>query len=194
MLSDYEFNKYLYAHLEITTLKKQYDLERAEAYENVSPTISLFDYEVGKIVSGSVSVEEHAIFLATLYEQFQKKVKMCIKRIELLNEAISLLYEDEKAQFEAWKVNPRGTNPNVLRTLRECLTFVLEGTSNLKQDEMLEMTIEEWDAQTDSMNEEELFQDYWDHDDTFDKEIIKRRSLFRERGRASNAELIDPAC
>ncbi|MBD8025557.1 hypothetical protein H9636_02685 [Ureibacillus sp. Re31] len=193
MLSDYEFNSYLYAHLDIEVIKQQYERERAEAYENVSPTISLFDYEVGKIVSGSVSVEEHAIFLATLYEQFQKNVKMCNKRIELLNEAISLLYEDEKAQFEAWKVKPRGNYPKVLKTLRECLAFVLEGVADSQLVEN-EMSAEEWDAAVDEMDQEELFQDYWDHDDTFDKEIIKRRSLFREHGQASNSELIDPAC
>lgn len=188
MLTDYQFNKYLYAHLEIEELKEQYEKQRQEAYEDISPTMTLFDYDAGFVVSGSVSVEEYVIYLMELYERFKKRVENCNRRIELLNEAISLLYEDEQAEFEVWKENPRGKYPKVLSTLKECLEFVLEGVA-ISQHVENEMSVEVWDAQVEAMCDEELFSDYWDIEDTFDKEILKMRPLMRKCGRKSKVEL-----
>lgn len=188
MLSNTEFYKYLFAHEEIEELHRQYEIERQKAYEDISPTMTLFDYDAGFVVSGSVSVEEYVIYLMELYERFKKRVENCNRRIELLNEAISLLYEDEKAEFEVWKENPRGKYPKVLSTLKECLEFVLEGVANSQQLEN-EMTVEEWDAHVENMSDEELFSDYWDIEDTFDKEILKMRPLMRKCGRKSKVEL-----
>lgn len=172
MLSNTEFYKYLFAHEEIEELHRQYEIERQEAYEDISPTMTLFDYDAGFVVSGSVSVEEYVIYLMELYERFKKRVENCNRRIELLNEAISLLYEDEQAEFEAWKENPRGKYPKVLSTLKECLEFVLEGVAN-SQHVQEEISVEEWDAQVEAMCDEELFSDYWDKEDIFDKQRIK---------------------
>lgn len=187
MLSNYEFSKYLYAHLDVAALKEQYEKERIEAYENVSPTQTLCFYEAGKVVSGSVSVEEHVIFLVTLHEQYQRRLNECKKRLQVLDDAISLLYEDERAQYEAWKTNPNVLYPNVLKTLKECLEHVLG--SGLNRSFNQEMSVDEWDAHIEAMSEEELFSDYYDSDDSFDREIVKRRALLRERGRISEAEL-----
>lgn len=187
MLSDYEFNKYLYAHLDIEALKQQYERERAEAYENVSPTMTFFDYEAGKVVSGSVSVEDHAVYLAEIYERFQKRKREVLNRVELLEEAVSLLYDDERAHFEEWKRDSMGISPKVVGTLKECLEYVLEGASNLQCYEN-EMSIEEWDAAVDEMTEEELLQDYWDYDDTFDTAILKYREIQKNYGRIRNVE------
>lgn len=182
MLSNTEFYKYLFAHEEIEELHRQYEIERQEAYEDISPTMTLFDYDAGFVVSGSVSVEEYVIYLMELYERFKKRVENCNRRIELLNEAISLLYEDEKAEFEVWKENPRGKYPKVLSTLKECLEFVLEGVANSQQLEN-EMTVEEWDAQIDAMSDEELFSDYWDKEDKFDEVIKEQNRLLKEYGK-----------
>lgn len=192
MLSDYEFNKYLYAHLDIAALKEQYEKERAEAYENVAPTQTICFYEAGKIVAGSVSVEEHVIFLMDLNEQYQKRVNECKKRLELLSEAESLLYEAESAEYEAWKVNRDNLYPEVLKTLRECLEYVLGAELNFEPSK--EMNVKEWDTCVEAMSEQELFADYYDADDSFDKEIVKRRAFSRERGRISEAELNGRAC
>lgn len=188
MLSNTEFYKYLFAHEEIEELHRQYEIERQEAYEDISPTMTLFDYDAGFVVSGSVSVEEYVIYLMELYERFKKRVENCNRRIELLNEAISLLYEDEQAEFEVWKENPRGKYPKVLSTLKECLEFVLEGVA-ISQHVENEMSVEVWDAHVENMSDEELFSDYWDIEDTFDKEILKMRLLMRKCGRKSKVEL-----
>lgn len=188
MLSNTEFYKYLFAHEEIEDLHRRYIKEREEAYEDISPTMTLFDYEAGKVVSGSVSVEDCTIYLVGLYEDYKKEVEKCNKRIELLNEAVSLLYDDERAEFEVWKQNPIGNYPKVLGTLKECLEFVLEGVAISQQLEN-EMTVEEWDAHVENMSDEELFSDYWDIEDTFDKEILKMRPLMRKCGRKSKVEL-----
>lgn len=208
MLSDYEFNKYLYAHLDIAALKEQYEKERAEAYENVSPTQTICFYDAGKIVAGSVSVEEHVVFLMDLCEKYQKRLNQCEKRLKLLHEAESLLYEAEFAEYEAWKVNHDILYPEVLKTLRECLEYVLGAEHNFVLGEKTndglkdvlnfepnkEMNVKEWDAHIEAMSDEELFSDYYDSNDSFDKEIVKRRAFLRERGRISEAELNERAC
>ena len=192
MLSDYEFNKYLYAHLDIAALKEQYEKERAEAYENVSPTQTICFYDAGKIVAGSVSVEEHALFLMDLCEKYQKRLNQCEKRLKLLHEAESLLYEAEFAEYEAWKLNRDNLYPEVLKTLRECLEYVLGAEHNFEPSK--EINVDEWDAHIEAMSDEELFSDYYDSNDSFDKEIVKRRAFLRERGRISEAELNERAC
>lgn len=192
MLSDYEFNKYLYAHLDIAALKEQYEKERAEAYENVSPTQTICFYDAGKIVAGSVSVEEHVVFLMDLREKYQKRLNQCEKRLKLLYEAESLLYEAEFAEYEAWKLNRDNLYPEVLKTLRECLEYVLGAELNFEPNK--EMNVDEWDAHIEAMSDEELFSDYYDSNDSFDKEIVRRRAFLRERGRISEAELNERAC
>lgn len=173
MIANNDFYKYLFAHENIEELHRQYEMERLEAYKNVSPRMTLFDYEEGKIVSGSVSVEDHAIHLVELYEEFKKQIEECHTRIKLLNDAISLLYDDEKDQYEEWKKNPIGNYPKVLNTLKECLEFVLEGVANSQHVEN-EISVEDWDEQIEAMSDEELFSDYWDKDGYFDNEIKAR--------------------
>ena len=192
MLSDYEFNKYLYAHLDIAALKEQYEKERAEAYENVSPTQTICFYDAGKIVAGSVSVEEHVLFLMDLCEKYQKRLNQYEKRLKLLHEAESLLYEAEFAEYKAWKVNRDNLYPEVLKTLRECLEYVLGAELNFEPSK--EMNVDEWDAHIEAMSDEELFSDYYDSNDSFDKEIVRRRAFLREHGRISEAELNETAC
>lgn len=186
MLSERIFNSYLYAAKELNTIEERYKKERAEAYSDVSPTMTIPDYSLGKIVSGSVSVEDHAVHLFEIYHQYEKDKENCLVRLSLMNEAISLLYEDERVEFEAWKDNYNLEFPQVLETLR---TFV----EHLLNDDNDELSVEEWDEQVESMSDEELFTDYYDSNGDFDKEIIRHRMYSRifnrPVGRRSDAEM-----
>lgn len=113
-------------------------------------------------------------------------MKLVKQRAEVLEEAVSLLYDDEQAQYEGWKANPVSLYPDVLKTLRECLNYVLE-RDQIKED-ALEMSVTEWDAQIETMDDEELFSDYWDRDGSFDQDIMKRREKEKQYGRVELSE------
>jgi hypothetical protein len=56
-------------------------------------------------------VEDYAIYLVELYESRNQRMKQVKQRVEVLEDAVSLLYDDERAQYEAWKVNSVGFIP-----------------------------------------------------------------------------------
>lgn len=181
MLTDSQFWAYLHAQQGLEDIDRVYQAERQEAYEGVAPAMTGFDYGSGRIYKLACHVEDYAIYLVELYEKRNQRIKRVKKRVEILEEAVSLLYENERAQYEAWKVNPVDLYPDVLKTLRECLNYVLE-REQIKEGAH-EMSVTEWDAQIEAMDDEELFLDYWDRDGSFDQDIKKRREKEKQYGR-----------
>ncbi|MFJ7840343.1 hypothetical protein ACIQXG_12860 [Lysinibacillus sphaericus] len=181
MLTDSQFWTYLHAQQELEEIERIYQAERQEAYGGIAPTITGFDYGSGRIYKLACHVEDYAIYLVELYEKRNQRMKLVKQRVDVLEEAVSLLYDDEQAQYEVWKANPVGLYPDVLKTLRECLNYVLEREQINECPH--EMSVTEWDAQIEAMEEDELFSDYWDRDGSFDEEIKKRREKEKQYGR-----------
>lgn len=186
MLTDSQFWAYLHAEQELEEIERVYQAEQQEAYGGIAPTITGFDYGSGRIYKLACHVEEYAIYLVELYEKRNQRMEKVKKRIEVLEEAVSLLYDDERAQYEGWKVNSVGLYPDVLKTLRECLSYVLE-RERIKEC-VHEMSVTEWDAQIEAMDDEELFSDYWDSDGSFDEGIRRRRAMEKQYGRVDLSE------
>ncbi len=187
MLTDSQFWAYLYAQREIEEIERIYQAERQEAYEGIAPTITGFDYGSGRIYKLACHVEDYASYLLELYEKRNQRMDKVKKRVEVLEEAVSLLYDDERVQYEAWKANSVGLYPDVLKTLKECVCFVLE-RDQIKEGAH-EMSLTEWDAQIEAMDDEELFSDYWDRDGSFDQGIKKRREKEKHYGRVELSEI-----
>lgn len=181
MLTDSQFWAYIHAQQELEEIERVYQAERKEAYEGIAPVMTGFDYGSGRIYKLACHVEDYAIYLVELYEKRNQRMKLGKQRVDVLEEAVSLLYDDEQAHYEAWKANPFGLYPDVLKTLRECLNYVLE-RGQIKEYSH-EMSVTEWDAQIEAMDDEELFSDYWDRDGSFDEEIKKRREKEKQYGR-----------
>ncbi|KOP72411.1 hypothetical protein AMS59_15890 [Lysinibacillus sp. FJAT-14745] len=186
MLTDSQFWAYLHAEQELEEIERVYQAERQEAYGGIAPTITGFDYGSGRIYKLACHVEEYAIYLVELYEKRNQRMEKVKKRIEVLEEAVSLLYDDERAQYETWKANPVDLYPDVLKTLRECVSFVLE--RDQIKEEAYELSVTEWDAQIEAMDEDELFSDYGDRDGSFDNEIKKRQEKEKQYGRVDLSE------
>lgn len=186
MLTDSQFWTYLQAQRELEEIERVYQAERQEAYEGIAPTITGFDYGSGRIYKLACHVEDYVIYLVELYEKRNQRMKLVKQRVEVLEEAVSLLYDDEQAQYEAWKENPVSLYPDVLKTLRECLNYVLE-RGQIKESPH-EVSVTEWDAQIEAMDDEELFSDYWDRDGSFDQDIKKRREKEKQYGRVELSE------
>lgn len=186
MMTDSQFWAYLHAQQELKEIERVYQAERQEAYGGIAPTITGFDYGSGRIYKLACHVEDYAIYLVELYEKRNQCMKKVKKRVEVLEEAVSLLYDDERAQYEAWKANSVGLYPDVLKTLKECLSYVLERDQII--EEAHEMSVTEWDAQIEKMEENELLSDYWDRDGLFDEEIKKRREKEKQYGRVELSE------
>lgn len=186
MLTDSQFWTYLQAQRELEEIEQVFQAERQEAYEGIAPTITGFDYGSGRIYKLACHVEDYAIYLVELYEKRNQRMKLVQQRVEVLEEAVSLLYDDEQAQYEAWKANPVSLYPDVLKTLRECLNYVLE-REQIKEC-VHEMSATEWDAQIEAMDDEELFSDYWDLDGSFDQDIMIRREKEKQYGRVDLSE------
>ncbi|MFJ6207336.1 hypothetical protein [Lysinibacillus sp. NPDC092081] len=186
MLTDSQFWAYLHAQRELEEIERVYQAERQEAYEGIAPTITGFDYGSGRIYKLACHVEDYASYLVELYEKRNQRMDKVKKRVEILGEAVSLLYDDERAQYEAWKVNPVDLYHDVLKTLRECLSYVLE-REQIKEGAH-EMSVTEWDARIEAMDDEELFSDYWDRNGSFDQDIMKRREKEKQYGRVDLSE------
>jgi len=186
MLTDSQFWTYLQAQRELEEIELVYQAERQEAYEGIAPAMTGFDYGSGRIYKLACHVEDYAIYLVELYEKRNRRMKQVKQRVDLLEEAVSLLYDDERVQYEAWKVNPVALYPDVLKTLRECLNYVLE-REQVKECAH-EMSVTEWDTQIEAMDDEELFSDYWDSDGSFDEGIREQRAMEKQYGRVDLSE------
>lgn len=186
MLTDSQFWAYLHAQRELEEIERVYLAERQEAYEGIAPTITGFDYGSGRIYKLACHVEDYASYLVELYEKRNQRMDKVKRRAEVLEEAVSLLYDDEREQYEAWKANPVDLYPNVLKALRECLYYILEREQIAEV--LHEMTATEWDTQIEAMDDRELFSDYWDSDGSFDEGIMKRRAIEKQYGRVELSE------
>ncbi|QPQ29984.1 hypothetical protein [Lysinibacillus sp. JNUCC 51] len=185
-MTDSQFWAYLHAQREIEEIERIYQAERQEAYEGIAPTTTGFDYGSGRIYKLACHVEDYASYLVELYEKRIQRMDKVKKRVEVLEEAVSLLYDNERAQYEAWKANSVDLYPDVLKTLKECLNYVLE-REQIKESAR-EMSVTEWDAQIEAMDDEELFSDYWDRNGSFDQDIMKRREKEKQYGRVELSE------
>lgn len=184
MISNNQFWEYLYAEREMEEIERMYQSEREEAYRNINPTMTGYDTGSGRIYKMGCDVEQYAIHLIELNEKRLEKLKRLKKKSEILKETLTLLYDDERTQYEAWKANSTVLYLPIFETLKECVSYVLEQQRKHEQVQE-EVTVTEWDQQIEAMSEEELLQDYWDKDDSFDEYILKRRMLLGQlrRGR-----------
>lgn len=181
MISDSQFWCYLNAQREIEEAERIYQAERKEAYSNISPTMTGYDIGSGRLYKLGCDVEGTAIYLVELNEKRLERIQQVKKKAEILEEGLTLLYDDERAQYEEWKTNPNTFYLPVFETLKECVSYVLEQQQKPEQTQE-EITVDEWDRQIEEMSEEELLQDYWDKDGSFDECLMKRRKLVRQYG------------
>lgn len=180
MISDSQLWRYINAHLELEEAERNYLVEREQVYENIAPTMTGFDIGSGRIYKKGCDVEGTAIHLVELNEKRLKIIDKVKKNAQVLKEALTLLYDDERALYESWKANPDVLYLSVSEPLKECISYVLEQQRIDKPPE--EMSVREWDKYVEEMSDEELFQDYWDKDDTFDESLMKRQAWEKEYG------------
>lgn len=185
-MSDNQFWKYLNAYTEKVQIENQYQAERWEIYDGISPTITGYDYDSGRIYKLGSDPEEYAIHLHEIFQKRNRRLKETDERVDVLEEAASLLYDDEQAHFEVFKQNPYKFPYEIIDALRECVMYVLERDQIEEGPD--EMSASEWDAAIEAMEEEELLEDYFDKDGTFDNSIRKPNEREKQFGKVELSE------
>jgi hypothetical protein len=190
-MKNWQFDQYLRSYHERDRFIAEIDAEIAELYEDISPVLT--GYYIDSIKKCSVSIETYVFHIIErkaelnfkrdrIEQQHKTVVKMfnhlneCDK--DIINRSYILSYRERK----------------YFKTLLE--QFVKEETKasytedmTVYEHDLLALPVEEYDNVIESMDDTELFSDYYDQDDTLDIKIDERNRRMNEmrnaRGRKS---------
>lgn len=124
-MDEMQFRRYLYAEEELKSLIQEQNLSLRRAYNDIHPTRTYVDHEVGKLYSQSINVENYAIWLAELQGTMERQRKRVIKRIQLYNKAKESLTEDQRILLKKIKMKDPSLNPKAVKALMEALEYEL---------------------------------------------------------------------
>ena len=161
-LSETEFIQYRMAERFLNDTRQRHAIELEEAYENIHPTRTAFDYEQKKLYSESINVEEYAIYLVELQEEHKRIEKWWEIRLEAYKEA------DKRSNGQ-------------LEKIKEILSEIISENPELQRkfpnDFYSFEDVEEYDRRIDNMSVEELLKDYWDKDEEITEEQLEERCI-----------------
>lgn len=98
-----EFKQYLYADQYLADLRRQQELEVRRAYNDISPTRMMVDYDTGKVYSESTSVENYAIWLVEMKELQSLQLETYLQRQRVFKQACAVLSPEEIKILEQHK-------------------------------------------------------------------------------------------
>jgi hypothetical protein len=162
-ISETEFLQYEVAENRLQELRQLHAIEIQQAYDDIYPTRTSFNYGLGKIYSESVNTEDYAIYLVDLKEEYIRTERWWTLRVLAFKDAFNLLSERDQ-----WNYRVSGLRVEARKRLREHLTSIIEMRPEIQRKIMVFAELEdleEVDRRIDEMTEEELLEDYWDLDE-----------------------------
>ena len=154
--------QYRMAERFLNDTRKRHAMELEQAYENIHPTRTAFDYDQKRLYQESVNVEDYAIYLVELQEEHE--------RIE----------NWWKIRLEAYKEAEKRSNGQ-LKKIKEILSEIISENPELQRkfpnDFYSFEDVEEYDRRIDNMSVEELLEDYWDKDEEITEEQLEERCV-----------------
>lgn len=163
-IQDYEFFQYETAEFRLKRMREQSIAQLNQAYRDIHPTRSCFNYDTGKIYSESIDPADYAVYLADLQAEHKKAEEWWRLRAELYREGTKRLSAEERAVLEA--DNDFLQVMLVKNKLRSILSEMiaerpdLQRVSSFTEDELESM--DEADEEIDKMSMKEVMKDYVD--------------------------------
>lgn len=179
-MSESEFVQYEMAERRLHDLRKKHAIELQQAYDNIHPTRTCFDYQTGTLYWESVNPEKYAIYLIELREEHERMEKWWELRASAYREALELLTEEERNYISPYEYGNYQKRQNVRKKFRQILTEIVSTRPELQRqsvslDEIEDL--EEADRRIENMSMEELMEDYWDLDEQINEERLKERCI-----------------
>jgi hypothetical protein len=165
-MNRFEFIQYEIAEKRLEELEQEHAAELEHAYDEISPTLTYFDYDLGRIVSSSTNPEKYAIYLVELSEKHEKKEKYWRDRAAVYQEAVKALSEEERKHLEQPGIHRGKYNPLRKKMLDRVSAIVAQRTDLQRKPIQSVEPVEEYDRRIDNMSENELLADYWDKEQT----------------------------
>src|SRR5690625_7143467 len=91
-----EFMQYRMAERRLNEMKLQHEAELQQAYDNIKPTITAVNYDLGQMYAESIDPAEYAIYLVELQEKHEQQQSYWRERTEVFKQALQQL-EDRKS-------------------------------------------------------------------------------------------------
>jgi|SRR5690625_2338685 len=149
-----EFMQYRMAERRLNEMKLQHEAELQQAYDNIKPTITAVNYDLGQMYAESIDPAEYAIYLVELQEKHEQQQSYWRERTEVFKRALQQLDEQERQNIN---------DPRIRHKLIDILSGIVAGKPNLRRNyKPLHDDLKQYDEQIESMNEAELLQDYED--------------------------------
>lgn len=160
-LSESEFFQYRTAEQRLKDIRRQHALELQEAYDNIHPTKTRIDTDLGRIYVESINPETYAIYLVELRQEHEEIERWWAERAKVYNQAY------------------RESGGDMAKT-REILAQIISTRPDLQRkqiDTAVFDELKEYDSQIDNMSMDELLEDYWDSDEENSEEQIRDRCI-----------------
>lgn len=103
----YELERYANAQYEYETLLEYKDEYFESLYENIRPSITVYDEHLGRIYLSGQSTEEMAFEIIAAKECYLKRIERAKKRMDLFNQAKQTLTADERQIIDDYYLDHR---------------------------------------------------------------------------------------
>ena len=161
-LTDYEYKQFERSLHYLRALQKQHNKELQQAYADIFPTRTGYDFNIGKIFSESLDPAEYAIYLVDLQEQYKRIESYWEIRREAFMNAYRMLSEEQRNNYNSHIRSEREIASNLLRNH---LDKIVNDTPKLQRKSIpidLIESMEEADERIEKMSNYELLKGYID--------------------------------
>lgn len=166
-LTRVEFMQYIIAERRLNELKQKHKAELEQAYDNIHPTKTGVNYDIGVMYAESIDPADYAVFLVELQEKHEQRESYWLERVKALKKAVNQLTEEEKSKINSTKVRQK--------TMSLLSEIIAENPRLRRNYRDVHQDIREFDKQIESMTKEELLEDYEDFSEV---EQLKEKCIY----------------
>jgi hypothetical protein len=92
----YELHDFINAKKTRHLLEDEFEEVEQALYDDISPVMTYYDYDLGRCFKKGTSTEDHALWIIEQKDVFIKLIDKCRKREDILDEAMSTLTPRER--------------------------------------------------------------------------------------------------
>lgn len=181
-MKNWQFDQYVRNYKDRDELISQIETEIIELYEDVSPVLT--GYNIDSITKHSIAVETYAFHIIERKEELNFKRQRINQQHEVVLKMLNTLTNDEKEEFERlypFKFKQRSKfKPLLEQFVDEVIKTPYNEDMTSYEHDLLMLSVDEYDKAVESMDDAELFSDYYDLDGTLDAQIAERNQRINE--------------
>lgn len=181
-MKNWQFDQYLRSYHERNRFIAEIDAEIAELYEDISPVLT--GYYIDSIKKCSVPIETYVFHIIERKAELNFKRDRIEQQHKIVAKMLNNLNERDKDIINRSYILSYRERKHFKTLLEQLIdeepTQPYNDDMTVYEHDLLALPVDEYDNVVESMDDTELFSDYYDQDDTLDIKIDERNRRMNE--------------